>query len=106
MEKVALLHSEPAAAHLPICAEKVVIIENTIFFVGQTPFGDEAIVGDVLLILSSESLFVVTSRYRIKLYLRYIFFLNQDLPESSVAGAKDSPQNAITRPKASRPADA
>src|SRR5579859_2028277 len=89
----------------PVRAQEIMVAEYIVVEIVQGPAADRAKIRDIILVQPGISHFMILAVARDKADLAHEFFLHDAVPESRVAGAKNSAQHAVARARTS-PADA
>jgi hypothetical protein len=96
VEEIASIHAETTAAQAPVSPEEEVKLENPVLgFIEGTP-GDQAKIGDVLLVLPPPCLSSLATVREFKGDTAHVFLFLRTVPEARVAGAENPSQNTVT----------
>jgi hypothetical protein len=90
MEERAAIDLHLPAAESPVRPEEEVVPEDQVFEFGQRPLADHLKIADIILIEAREYHLAVFPAARDQADFAHEFFLHDTLPESRVAGAKNS----------------
>ena len=95
MEIGAAVDAHLPAAEPPVCAQEKMVAEYIVVEIVQSPAADFVEIGYIILIQPGVGHFLVLAVARHKGDLTHEFLFCYTVPESRVAGAKDSAQHTV-----------